>query len=266
VDARAFRRRLVSDLGTDSAALRHRIDAHGRFARYEINDWILGIAKPLPGECVLDLGCGTGKQLVPLAERVGETGVAVGLDCAGEALAAARAAAEAAGQRHVRLVPGRLEEVAAALPPSLAYDLVVCCFALYYSAAPGRTLQEVARRLKPGGRMFVCGPARENNREFVAFCDAVVPRDAQALRREDSLTFMDEAAPELFAAVVPSVAWFRFENPVVFPTPEDVLRYWRSYHLYSPPHEDAFLRALRPHFEAHGAFVTRKVVSGALLR
>lgn len=255
----------MSDIGTDSTALRRRIDAHGRFARYEINDWILGITKPRAGERVLDLGCGTGKQLMPLAERVGETGVAVGLDCSEEALAVARVSAEAAGQRHVRLVPGRLEALAAALPPPLHYDLIVCCFALYYSSMPERTLREAAR-LAARGRVFVCGPARENNREFIAFCDAVVAREAQVLRREDSLTFMDEATPALFTAIFPRVEWFRFENPVVFPSPGDVLAYWRSYHLYSPAHEEAFQEALRRHFDVRGTFVTRKVVSGALLQ
>jgi SAM-dependent methyltransferase len=256
----------VSDLGTDSAALRHRIDAHGRFARYEINDWILGIAKPCSGERVLDLGCGTGKQLVPLAARVGEAGVAVGLDCSEPALAEARAAADAAGQSRVRLVPGRLEQLEAALPPPFQYDLAVCCFALYYSSTPERTLREAARLKAPGGRLFVCGPARENNREFVAFCDAVVTREAQTRRRDDTLTFMDESAPGLFAAVFGSVEWFRFENPIVFPSPDDVLDYWRSYHLYSASHEEAFRQALRRHFDSAGHFVTRKVVSGALLR
>jgi SAM-dependent methyltransferase len=256
----------MSDLGTDSAALRRRIEAHGRFARHEINDWILGIATPAAGERVLDVGCGTGKQLLAVAGAVGEGGVVVGLDCAEESLAAARTAAAEAGHTQVRLVSARMEDLSAALPAGAAYDLGLCCFALYYSASPERTLRDIAARVPPAGRLFVCGPARENNREFVAFCDGVVPRREQRQRRDDSLGFMDEVGPALFPAVFPRVELFSFENPVVFPSPEDVFAYWRSYHLYSAPYEDAFQGALRRHFAIHGRFVTTKVVRGALLR
>jgi SAM-dependent methyltransferase len=254
----------VSDLGTDSAALQRRMDAHERFARHEINDWILGIVRPRPGEMMLDLGCGTGKQLLPIAALVGETGLALGLDASAEALAVARAAAEAAGRSNVRLVQGRMDDLARVLPPGWQGDLVVCCFSLYYAAQPERTVREIRRRLSPGGRCFVCGPARENNGEFLEFCDAVIPRAEQTHRRDDSLAFMDDLAPVLLRSVFARVDLFRFENPIVFPTADDVLAYWRSYHLYSAAHEQAFKEALGRHFASHGRFVTRKVVQGAL--
>ena len=256
----------MRDLGTDSAALRRRIEAHRRFARHEINDWIFGITRPLGGERALDVGCGTGKQLLSLAERVGEAGVAVGLDSSEEALAAARSAARDAALGRVRLVQAQMEDLASALPPEIQYDLILCSFALYYSTAPERTVWAFAERLAPRGRVFVCGPARENNRGFLDFCDASVPPHRQPHRREVSLVFMDEVAPHLLGEVFGQVELFRFENPLVFPAPEDVLAYWRSYHLYDPAHEGAFQDALERHFAAHGRFVTHKVVRGALAR
>ncbi len=257
---------MSGDLPTDAGALLTRLDSHARFARREINDWILEIAAPGPGERVLDLGCGTGKQLVACAERVGPAGRAVGLDASARALAVARAALDAGGLGGVLLREARIEELDAALPAGDRFDLALCCFALYYVSDPLTVLEALRTRLTAGGRAFVCGPAPENNQAFAAFCDAVVPREDQRSRVEASLDFMDGMGLAAFRATFGSVERFTFENPVVFPTADDVLAYWRSYHLYSARHEAAFRSALDAHFAEHGTFETVKVVRGALLR
>lgn len=253
-------------LGTDPEALRRRLDAHQRFTRFEINDWILEQTTPAEGERVLDLGCGTGKQLLAVAPRVGRTGRLVGVDASLEATEAARAVLASAGLTWVETLTGRMEELPTLLPRDERFSLVLACFSLYYAESPEDVLREVRARLLPGGRAFVCGPALANNAELVAFVDAVVPRAAQTLRRDDSLRFMEETAPALFARHFPEVSWSTFENPLVFPAASDLVQYWRSYHLYSPDHEEAFAAAAQAHFAREGRFVTRKVVRGALLR
>jgi SAM-dependent methyltransferase len=256
----------VTGIGSDAGALGKRIDAHRRFSSRDVDAWILGWLLPRPGERILDLGCGTGKQSLPLARSVGAGGQVVGLDVSPQALAQAGETARAEGLVQLRLLEGRLEELDAALGSEPAFDAAACCFALYYSAAPLQTLRDMRSRLAPGGRAFVCGPARENNRAFVELCEAVAPPDAQPWRLETSLTFMDVEGPRLFEEVFDSVELSRFENPMTFPGPEDLMAYWRSYHLYSPGREPEFRRALDAHFREHGRFTTVKVVRGALLR
>jgi ubiquinone/menaquinone biosynthesis C-methylase UbiE len=257
---------MSGDLSTDASALRRRIDAHQRFARFEINDWILERTAPLAGECVLDLGCGTGKQLVAVAARLGPSGRIVGVDASREAIEAARGAAAGPGIAPAELVTGRMEDLPMLLPESERFSLVLACFSLYYAASPDEVLRDVRRRLDPGGRVFVCGPAVANNAEFLAFVDGVVARASQTLRKDDSLRFMEETAPTLFSRHFDEVEWMTFENPVVFPAVDDLVQYWRSYHLYSAGHEEAFTTAVREHFAREGRFVTHKVVRGALLR
>jgi ubiquinone/menaquinone biosynthesis C-methylase UbiE len=253
------------DLGTDAAALRRRLDAHQKFARLEINDWILDRTQPRSGESVLDLGCGSGKQLLAVAVRIGAAGRALGIDASEDSVEAARAGAAAAGLAQVEVRTGRMEELESVLPAEARFSLALACFSLYYAPSPELVLEGVRRRLVAGGRAFVCGPALANNAEFLQFVDAVVPRPAQRLRRDDSLRFMEETAPPLFSRLFPHVEESTFENPVEFPTPDDLVQYWRSYHLYSPAHEDAFADAARAHFAREGRFVTRKVVRGVLL-
>jgi SAM-dependent methyltransferase len=251
-----------ADLPTDAAALARRQEAHQRFSGRDLTAWILESLAPRRGERILDLGCGTGRQAAALARAVGEGGAVVGLDVAPAALA--RAAAEAEGLPQLRWVEGSMDALPAALGDD-AFDAFLCSFALYYAADPRATLLAVRERLGRSGRGFVCGPARDNNAAFVALCDRVVPREAQERRIEASLTFMDREAPPLFVEVFGAVEISTFENPVTFPTPADVVTYWRSYHLYSPPHEDAFCRAVDEHFAVHGSFRTVKVVRGALV-
>ena len=61
------------------------------------------------GETVLDLGSGGGIDVILSAKRVGETGLAYGLDMTDEMLALARANAEEAGIRNAIFLKGMIE-------------------------------------------------------------------------------------------------------------------------------------------------------------
>lgn len=100
-----------------------------------------------PGERLLDVGCGTGALLAAVREAV--PGVdAVGADLAPEMLAAARARLGAA----VPLVAAD----AARLPVRAGrFDAVVSTSAFHYWPDPRAGLAEVARVLRPGGRLVL---------------------------------------------------------------------------------------------------------------
>jgi 2-polyprenyl-6-hydroxyphenyl methylase/3-demethylubiquinone-9 3-methyltransferase len=99
------------------------------------------------GKEVLDLGCAGGF----LAEALDDRGARVtGIDPARDAIAAARAHAEAGG-RTIRYDVG----VGEALPyEDGAFDAVACVDVLEHVADLRRVLREVARVLRPGGRFF----------------------------------------------------------------------------------------------------------------
>ena len=105
-----------------------------------------------PGETVLDLGSGTGTDVLISARRVGPAGRAIGLDMTDEMLELARANAAAAGVTNVEFVKGYLE----ALPLAAGtVDVVISTCVINLSSDKHKVLAEAARVLRPGGRFAV---------------------------------------------------------------------------------------------------------------
>jgi ubiquinone/menaquinone biosynthesis C-methylase UbiE len=111
---------------------------------------VLSLLGPQPGERVLDIGSGPGYLLASIAEAVGPTGAACGVDpsSAMNALAAARTD----GMSWVRVDDGD----AVALPfPDGGFDAAVSTQVYEYVADIAGALGELRRVLRPGGRALV---------------------------------------------------------------------------------------------------------------
>jgi SAM-dependent methyltransferase len=104
------------------------------------------------GETVLDLGSGSGADVLISARRVGPTGRAIGLDMTDEMLELARRNAAEAGATNVEFLKGYIEE----LPlPDNSVDVVISNCVINLSADKHRVIREAARVLRPGGRFAV---------------------------------------------------------------------------------------------------------------
>jgi SAM-dependent methyltransferase len=104
------------------------------------------------GETVLDLGSGAGADVLISARRVGPTGRAIGLDMTDEMLALARANAADARASNVEWIKGHIEEIPL---PDASVDVVISNCVINLSADKPTVLREVARVLRPGGRLAV---------------------------------------------------------------------------------------------------------------
>ena len=110
----------------------------------------LRVAELRPGEAVLDLGSGAGLDLLMSARRVGSTGRVIGLDMTPEMVELARQ--NAAGADNVQVHLGRIEQIPL---PDASVDVVISNCVLNLSADKPAVLREVARVLRPGGRLGV---------------------------------------------------------------------------------------------------------------
>jgi len=105
-----------------------------------------------PGERVLDLGSGTGGDVLVSAERVGPTGKVWGLDMTPEMVDRARASAMEKRVTNVEILEGYIEQIPL---PSASVDVVISNCVIVLSADKSTVFAEVARVLVPGGRMAI---------------------------------------------------------------------------------------------------------------
>lgn len=109
-----------------------------------------------PGEVVLDLGCGGGLDVFLAAAKVGPAGRAIGIDMTPAMIERARANAAAGvnGQPYTN-VEFRLARMDALPLPDASVDCVISNCVINLASDKAAVFREIARVLRPGGRLAV---------------------------------------------------------------------------------------------------------------
>ena len=118
-----------------------------------LRQMIADLAQLQPGQAVLDVGCGTGTLALVAKERVGTTGRICGIDPGSRQIARARSKAARSGLS-IDFQLGVIEQLAF---PDQSFDVVLSTFMIDHVPHDLRRqgLAEIARVLKPGGRLLV---------------------------------------------------------------------------------------------------------------
>jgi demethylmenaquinone methyltransferase/2-methoxy-6-polyprenyl-1,4-benzoquinol methylase len=151
------------------------------------------------GETVLEVGCGTGRNLPLLCEAVGADGRVIGIDASRGMLKRAQHLVARRGLQNVRLMLGDATEVA------LEDRVDAVLFGLSYSVLPDRrgVLSRVWEALRPGGHLVVMDaglPASRLGRLLAPLGEAlarVFPGDPYSRPWED-LAQLGSVETELF--------------------------------------------------------------------
>jgi arsenite methyltransferase len=112
----------------------------------------VAVAELREGDTVLDLGSGGGLDVVLSARRVGPTGHVYGIDATIEMVELARRHATAVGASNVEFLHGTIED----LPlDDDSVDVVISNCVIVLSTDKDAVLAEIARVLRPGGRVGI---------------------------------------------------------------------------------------------------------------
>ena len=118
------------------------------------------VAELREGETVLDLGSGGGIDVILSARRVGTSGLAYGLDMTDEMLALAQANAAEAGVSNAIFLKGVIEEIPL---PAASVDVIISNCVINLSVDKAAVLTEMARVLRPGGRIGISDVVAEDD-------------------------------------------------------------------------------------------------------
>lgn len=105
-----------------------------------------------PGESVLDLGCGAGIDMILAARRVGASGRVIGVDLSAQMLALASSNIQQANLPNAKLFAAQMESLPV---ESDSMDWIISNCAVNLSPEKDRVVAEMARVLKPGGRILI---------------------------------------------------------------------------------------------------------------
>src|SRR3954469_1866306 len=123
-----------------------------------LTERVLELARVAPGDRVLELACGAGGLGLAAAECAGEVVLS---DVAPAMVEIAAARARERGLDNVEALTLDLDAIA---QPDASYDVVLCREGLMFAADPAGAVREIARILRPGGRvaLAVWGPRGRN--------------------------------------------------------------------------------------------------------
>jgi len=130
----------------------------------EIQNRFYGCGSPLPplleGVTLLDLGCGTGRDVYIASKLVGESGRAIGVDMTTEQIETAIKYQEEQRERfgfktsNVKFMQGYIEDLKSLGIEDQSVDVVISNCVINLSPAKEQVFKEIYRVLKPGGELF----------------------------------------------------------------------------------------------------------------
>ncbi len=124
----------------------------------------LAFSEVRPGDVVIDLGSGAGIDVVLAAQKVGPTGRVIGVDMTEEMITAANQVIRRAGLTNAEIRKGLIEQLPV---ESGTVDWVISNCVINLSPQKSRVFREMARVLKPGGKVMISDIIAENLSEEV---------------------------------------------------------------------------------------------------
>lgn len=241
---------------TNSKALDYRIYVHKNFSANNFDKWVLENLELKNGLSLLDVGCGRGKHLFKVSDIVGSNGLVVGTDISDESLDSCK---EKIKSNNIKVYKSDLTKLSEN-DPVKKYDRILSSFAIYYTSNIEKTFKDLYEFLNKNGILFICGPTKKNNLEFLSLIEKAGGNFSKEFHKWTK--FLEEDAKVVLKKLFGNIEIIEFKNPITFPDVDTLYNYWKSTPLYNPEIEDKFKELANAEFEENGEFVTNKVIIG----
>jgi len=160
--------RQSGDLKTSACCTTESLPSWQKEILSQIDDEVItrfyGCGSPIPlgleGKVVLDLGCGTGRDVFMASKLVGSNGHVIGIDMTEEQLDVGRKLTRRQMERfgynkpNVSFLTGYIEDLSASGIEDNSVDVVISNCVINLSPDKKRVFSEIFRVLKPGGELY----------------------------------------------------------------------------------------------------------------
>jgi len=118
-----------------------------------LREMTVNLAQVKPGDCVLEVGCGTGTLTLAAKRQAGPSGKVFGIDIIPGMIELCRRKA-AQAQADISFQLGSIDDIPF---PASQFDVVMCSFMIFHMSEMVRRkgIAEIYRVLKPQGRLLV---------------------------------------------------------------------------------------------------------------
>jgi SAM-dependent methyltransferase len=129
-----------------------------------VADLLIDRARPVPGERVIDVGCGSGATTIAFARKIAPSGHVFGIDISGPMLERARQSAP----RELPIDFALADATVYPFDPA-SFDLLASRFGVMFFADPALSFANMRKALRPSGRLaFACWREPRENPFFMA--------------------------------------------------------------------------------------------------
>lgn len=244
----------VLERATSKESLEKRLDLNKKYQSTDFDSWLMERLGVESGEDVLDVGCGTGAQSIPLVNKVGENGSVSSLDISAESVE--KLIQKASNPPNLRAVisdMGNLEDVIETQFVTKEYDLAQSSYALYYSPRRMHVLDVMRKHLKPEGRLAVFTPNAPHGmvefaRQFIEIPSGV----------DECMVFGPDILERYFRQHFWDVTIHLFHNIVKIPSLTEFLTFYRSTTYYDEAVEEKIGAAVQDIINRDGCFEYEK--------
>ena len=255
--------------------LAKRIDIHNQYGGRNIDEWMLQLLNLKPGMKILDVACGSGKQVFSFYHQLKGNAEITGGDVSNDLLEQAR---QDAAKNQLKATFVELDFNQRFDFPDNQFDLLSCCFAIYYAVDMPFTIREMHRVLKPGGQLFTSGPMPQNKQVFYDIIREAT--NNKPIPPMPGSSRYDSEILNTIKSIFSKVEIHIFENPLTFTSAEPFLEYthaslsedrklWRGFFKGKDDFErimEQIATVTRKRIERDGKLVMTKVVSGFIAR
>lgn len=236
------------NINSDAKGLVDRERINRSNEKYNFTDWVYNKINPKPGMKILDIACGTGKQLLSIAAQVLPEGQIFGIDISEDALAIAGEKLQKLSLDGITLKCLPMDEVPQVFE-GRQFDLIYSVYAFYYSKDMLKLLSELNNCLNNSGKILLFGPGANSNREIIDIINTL--KKNQTKYYDNFLSNIDlNKLRTIYKVNNPET----FSNEIVFTQTDDLMTWLQTSELNDFKLHDQIASSVKSIIDSKGHF------------